>query len=46
VALALSVNLPKNNPDVSITSSVDISDISIIDARRKAMEEGLTNVQF
>ncbi|PKN86606.1 MAG: SAM-dependent methyltransferase, partial [Deltaproteobacteria bacterium HGW-Deltaproteobacteria-1] len=37
--------LAKNSPDALITS-VDISDVSITEARKKAADAGLANVQF
>ena len=37
--------LARNSPDALITS-VDISEVSVTEAKRKAAAEGLTNVQF
>jgi len=42
---AQTVTLAQNSPEAEITS-VDISEISIAEARRKAADLGLTNVQF
>jgi SAM-dependent methyltransferase len=42
---AQTVTLAKNSPDALITS-VDISETSLIEARRKAAAAGLTNVYF
>lgn len=42
---AQTITLAQNSPDAVITS-VDISEISIAEARRKAAEAGLTCVQF
>jgi len=42
---AQTVTLARNSPKAVITS-VDISEASLIEARRKAAEEGLDNVQF
>jgi len=42
---AQTVTLAKNSPDASITS-VDISETSLVEARRKAAAAGLTNVYF
>jgi len=42
---AQTVTLAQNSPDALITS-VDISDVSIAEARRKIAEAGLANVQF
>jgi cyclopropane fatty-acyl-phospholipid synthase-like methyltransferase len=42
---AQTVTLARNSPNALITS-VDISEASIIEARRKVTEAGLTNVQF
>jgi ubiquinone/menaquinone biosynthesis C-methylase UbiE len=42
---AQTITLSQNNPDTLITS-VDISEVSIAEARRKAADAGLTNVQF
>lgn len=42
---AQTVTLAQNSPDALITS-VDISEVSIAEAKRKAANAGLTNVQF
>ena len=42
---AQTITLAKNSPDALITS-VDISEASLLEARRKAAEAGLTNVYF
>ena len=42
---AQTTTLAKNSPDALFTSA-DISETSLAEARRKAMEAGLTNVQF
>jgi len=42
---AQTVTLAKNSPDALITS-VDISETSLVEARRKAVAAGLTNVYF
>jgi ubiquinone/menaquinone biosynthesis C-methylase UbiE len=42
---AQTVTLAKNSPDALITS-VDISETSLVEARKKAMAAGLTNVYF
>ncbi|MBP1710809.1 MAG: Methyltransferase type 11 [Deltaproteobacteria bacterium] len=42
---AQTVALAKNSPDTLITS-VDISEVSIAEARKKATDAGLANVQF
>jgi len=42
---AQTITLAKNSPDALITS-VDISETSLIEARKKAMSAGVTNVYF
>ena len=42
---AQTITLAKNSPDILITS-VDISETSLAEARKKAMAAGLTNVYF